>query len=81
MLTGTNEVMDYLPAGFRAANTSPEMVELSLILPHWQVEALETAAHAKGLTVAQMLRRVLGGFCNELQNLSGPNAASSTAPA
>ena len=36
------------------------MVELSLLLPQWQVEALETAAHGQGLTAGQMLRRIIG---------------------
>ena len=36
------------------------MVELPLLLPQWQVEALETAAHGQGLTAGQMLRRIIG---------------------
>ena len=37
-----------------------EMVELSLLLPLWQVEVLETAARGQGLTAGQMLRRIIG---------------------
>jgi hypothetical protein len=37
-----------------------EMVELSLLLPQWQVEVLETAARGQGLTAGQMLRRIIG---------------------
>jgi hypothetical protein len=43
-----------------AARLEGGMVELSLLLPQWQVEALETAAHGQGLTAGQMLRRIIG---------------------
>ena len=37
-----------------------EVVELALLLPRWQAEALERAAHARGLTAGQLLRKVIG---------------------
>ena len=37
-----------------------EVVELALLLPRWQAEALEEAAHNKGITAGQMLRRLIG---------------------
>ena len=37
------------------------MVELSLLLPQWQAEALEVAAD-RGLTAGQMLRRVISSY-------------------
>ena len=37
----------------------PEVAEVSLLLPCWQVSALEKQAHALGLTLAQFMRRVL----------------------
>jgi hypothetical protein len=37
-----------------------EVVELSLLLPRWQAAALEQAAHDRGLTAGQMLRRLIG---------------------
>ncbi|HKA06382.1 MAG TPA: hypothetical protein VKD71_03935 [Gemmataceae bacterium] len=37
-----------------------EVVELALLLPRWQAEALEDAAHRRGLTTGQMLRRMIG---------------------
>jgi hypothetical protein len=37
-----------------------EVVELALLLPRWQAEALETAAHAHGLTAGQLLRKLVG---------------------
>ena len=36
-----------------------EVVELALLLPRWQADALEDAAHARGMTTGQMLRRVI----------------------
>jgi hypothetical protein len=37
-----------------------EVVEVSLLLPRWQVEALEEVAHERGLTAGQMLRKLIG---------------------
>lgn len=36
-----------------------EMVELALLLPGWQVEALERIAAEEGLTIGQFLRRLV----------------------
>lgn len=36
-----------------------EVAELSLLLPVWQIGALEQAAQAEGVTVAQLLRRIV----------------------
>jgi hypothetical protein len=41
-----------------------EMVELSLLLPARQAEALAAAADSRGLTTAQMLRRIIRDFCD-----------------
>jgi hypothetical protein len=37
-----------------------EIVELALLLPRWQAEALEEAAHSRGITTGQMLRKLIG---------------------
>jgi hypothetical protein len=37
-----------------------EVVELALLLPRWQAEALEEAAYKRGLTAGQMLRKLIG---------------------
>ena len=37
----------------------PEVVELQLLLPRWQAEALEAAARDRGLTTGHILRRVI----------------------
>lgn len=36
-----------------------EVTELSLLLPAWQIDALEQVAEAEGITVAQLLRRAV----------------------
>jgi hypothetical protein len=57
-----SSVMDSQLAGFAPSDlnrTDDEVVELHLLLPLWQVEALEEAARARGMTTGQILRRVL----------------------
>jgi hypothetical protein len=39
-----------------------EVTEVSVLLRGEQVQGLEQAAHARGLTLAQMLRRLIGEF-------------------
>jgi hypothetical protein len=39
-----------------------EMMELSLLLPSVQARALLAAAHGRGLTVGQMIRRLIHDF-------------------
>jgi len=36
-----------------------EVVELSLLLPRWQILALEETAHRWGMTTGQMIRKLL----------------------
>ena len=36
-----------------------EVAEVSLLVPAWQISALEQAAKAEGMTVAQLLRRAV----------------------
>jgi hypothetical protein len=43
-----------------------EVVELSLLLPRRQAEALEEVAHARGLTAGQMLRKLIGKSLREV---------------
>lgn len=62
-------VSDPAALSFSDAPVSPgpaDVVEVSLLMPVAQVEALELAAHRKGLTTAQMVRRLLHDFitCN-----------------
>jgi hypothetical protein len=39
-----------------------EVTELSLLLPGWQVAQLESLAHSRGQTVAQLIRLLLGEY-------------------
>lgn len=60
--------------GFLGPRTGPtptpqldnEVVELPLLLPRWQAEALEEAAHSRGLTAGQMMRKLLGKGLREI---------------
>ena len=38
--------------------SSDDVVELQLLLPEWQVFALEEAARNRGMTVGQLVRRL-----------------------
>jgi hypothetical protein len=40
-----------------------DLVELALVLPRWQVDALAAAARCDGLTAGQALRRLIRGYC------------------
>jgi hypothetical protein len=43
-----------------------DVVEVPLLLPGWQVSALETAAHDYGLTAGEMVRHLLRDFIARL---------------
>ena len=45
-----------------------EVVELQLLLPRWQALALEAAAHNRGMTSGQILRRVITDLFADRQN-------------
>lgn len=47
------------------AHFDSEMTELRLLLPERQLRALELAACCHGLSVGEMLRRMLGEFLHE----------------
>lgn len=42
-----------------------EVVEMQLLLPRWQIAALEETAIANNMTTGQMLRRVISGLVAE----------------
>jgi hypothetical protein len=56
--------LDVGPCELFSEATRPDdgLVELSLVLPRWQVEALTTAARRRGLTAGQVLRRLISGY-------------------
>ena len=41
-----------------------EVVELALLLPRWQAAALVDAAHQRGITAGQMLRKMIVATLN-----------------
>ena len=49
-----------MPDDRSSAVVDAEVVELALLLPRWQVMALESAARKRNMTTGQMLRRLLG---------------------
>ena len=61
------------PLGGLETTTSPEVMEISLLLPSWQVEALESAARDQGLTTGQMIRRLLGQYMTRFDPLPNPD--------
>jgi hypothetical protein len=36
-----------------------DVVEIPLLIPNWQAEALESAAHDQGLTAGELIRQLL----------------------
>ncbi len=45
--------------------TDSDMAELSLLVPQWQLDQLQTLAEAQGLTLGQVLRRLINAFLRE----------------
>ena len=60
-----------LPEPEGRQSPDPEVVEVPLLLPGWQVSALERAAYHRGLTAGEMVRSVLQDFITRLP-ASGP---------
>ena len=50
------------PDDVGAGTEAEEILEVPLLLPGWQVTALERAAHNRGLTAGEMVRQVLRDF-------------------
>jgi hypothetical protein len=44
-----------------------DVVEVPLLLPSWQMDALATAAQDRGLTAGEMLRHLLQDFITNLE--------------
>ncbi len=47
------------------ASPDTEVVELALLVPQWQVAELERLAAEQGLTLGQILRRLVNAFLQE----------------
>ena len=50
--------------GFPSSEGLPDVAEISLLVPGWQLAALENAAQLRGVTSAQLVRRLLRDFIN-----------------
>ena len=57
---------DDRPCGWERAFT-----ELTLLLPNWQLEALERAASSRGVTMGQLLRRLIHNHLAVLDDAAG----------
>jgi hypothetical protein len=59
-LTADNERTTTARGSYSAPKSisDSDVVELPLLLPRWQVDALEEAASERGMTTGQMIRRV-----------------------
>ena len=51
-----------------AGSSDGDVIEVPLLLPCWQVSALATAAHDRGLTAGQMVRSLLRDFITQWQS-------------
>ena len=43
--------------GYSPASAQDDVVELPILLPEWQVNALESAARERNMTIGQFLRK------------------------
>jgi hypothetical protein len=50
------------------ADGPPDVAEISLLLPGWQLAVLEEAARSRGLTSGQLVRRLLRDFINRYED-------------
>ena len=74
MFSCTPDNQDFPEARSVALPFTEDVAELSLLLPAWQVSALEQAAHTNGLTTAAMLRRLIEEFFGRSQRIMEKNA-------
>jgi hypothetical protein len=54
-----------------AAEQAEEVVEVPLLLPGWQISALEKEAHHRGLTAGEMVRHLLHDFITQHTRTNG----------
>jgi hypothetical protein len=57
--------------GLGSSPPESDVVEIPLLLPGWQMDVLEKAAHERGLTAAGMVRQLLRSFILEKQKERG----------
>jgi hypothetical protein len=47
------------------ARIDPDMTELALLVPTWQLDQLEQLARDQGLTLGQVIRRLINAYLQE----------------
>jgi hypothetical protein len=57
---GTSGFLAPQPGTREITHLDNEVVEVALLLPRWQAEAVEEAAYNRGITTGQMLRKMIG---------------------
>jgi hypothetical protein len=55
-----------------ASPVEGEVVEISLLLPGWEVSILEMVAHQRGLTTGAMVRHLVRDFLVDVPTLRDP---------
>ncbi len=58
----TSGVHIFAQVGMPDCREEEDVVEIPLLLPYWQVEALESAAHQQGMTAGEMIRQLLQDY-------------------
>jgi hypothetical protein len=58
-------INDSSPLGQGMTSLDAEVIEMSLLLTRWQAMALQSAAKQRGISAAQMLRRLIGATISE----------------
>jgi hypothetical protein len=57
------DVGEFSGATPAAVETDHDLVELALVLPRWQVDALAATARRRGITAGQALRQLIRRYC------------------
>jgi hypothetical protein len=66
------------PLEQQSSEMGEEVVEVPLLLPGWQISALEKEAHDRGLTAGEMVRVVLRDFITLRKEAGSERSLSST---
>jgi hypothetical protein len=62
-----NRILNSYKGELGLALADRDVVEVPLLLPSWQMDALATAAQDRGLTAGEMLRHLLQDFITNLE--------------
>jgi hypothetical protein len=57
--------------GHEMTRLDAEVIEMALLLPRWQAVALQSAAKLKGMSTAQLLRRMIGATVGSQPPVAG----------